>query len=292
MPLIEDLKDHALELVRRCAIELPDDVIQAIMLAKDREEEGSVAGTVLDNLLKNVKDARDLQAPLCQDTGTPIFYVWYSRDHSMRDIRDTLEWAVQEASARAYLRPNAVHSITGKNSGNNMGAGFPAFHFEEVDEPGIRITLMLKGGGSENCGVQYTVPDKTLGAGRDLAGVRKCVLDAAFKAQGYGCAPGILGVCIGGDRNTSFEQSKKTFFRKFGERNEDPELASMESSLVDEINSMGIGPMGFGGKTTVLDVRLTHAHRLPASFFVSVSYMCWAFRRHTMTFSKGGVSYD
>jgi len=187
-----------------------------------------------------------------------------------------------------------VDAIYDKNSGNNLGGeDFPTIHFEEVDgsEP-LTVELMLKGGGCENVGRQYSLPDNSVGAGRDLAGVRKVVLDAVQKAQGQGCAPGILGVSIGGDRGSSYIKSKEVLFSKMGTRNEDPEIAKLEERLTSEANELGIGPMGFGGKTTVLDTKITGMHRLPASYFVTVSYMCWAYRRRKLTVKGEEVEYD
>jgi fumarate hydratase class I len=186
-----------------------------------------------------------------------------------------------------------VDSLSGKNSGNNLGGKhFPSIHFEEVEGDTLTIELMLKGGGCENVGAQYSLPNEALNAGRDLAGVRKVVLDAVYQAQGQGCAPGILGIAIGGDRGSSYYASKETLYRKMGEANPDPQLDAMEKSLVVEANQLGIGPMGFGGKTTLLDAKITHLNRLPASFFVSVSYMCWAYRRRKMTITDTNVKYE
>ncbi|MDI6814385.1 MAG: fumarate hydratase, partial [Desulfitobacteriaceae bacterium] len=149
----------------------------------------------------------------------------------------------------------------------------------------------LKGGGCENVGAQYSLPYNALKAGRDLEGVRKVVLDAVHQAQGQGCAPGILGVAIGGDRGSSYYASKEVLFRHLDDENENPELAQLEKRLTEEANQLGIGPMGFGGKTTVLGTKITALNRLPASFFVTVSYMCWAYRRRRMVWQDGKVSY-
>jgi fumarate hydratase class I len=192
------------------------------------------------------------------------------------------------------MRPNAVDAIYDRNTGNNLGGDdFPYIHFEEVDtDQPLIIELMLKGGGCENVGAQYSLPDNKLGAGRDLAGVRKVVLDAVQKAQGKGCAPGILGVSVGGDRGSSYIKSKEVLFSRMGTRSEDPKLAELEERLTREANEMGIGPMGFGGQTTVLDTKIIGLHRLPASYFVSVSYMCWAYRRRKMVVKGEEVEYD
>lgn len=201
--------------------------------------------------------------------------------------------ALAEATKKNYMRPNAVDSVYDKNSGNNLGGEeFPTVHFEEVEGDTLTVELMLKGGGCENVGIQYSLPDNRLGAGRDLAGVRKVVLDAVNRAQGQGCAPGILGVAVGGDRGTSYMKSKEVLFDPIGTRNQDPKLAELEERLTREANQLGIGPMGFGGKTTVIDTKITGLHRLPASFFVTVSYMCWAYRRRKMVFDGKETKYS
>ena len=154
------------------------------------------------------------------------------------------------------------------------------------------VRLVLKGGGCENVGAQYSLPNAQLKAGRDLEGVRRVALDAVVKAQGQGCAPGVLGIAVGGDRGASYAWSKQQLFRPLGDRNPDPELAALEETIKAQANELGIGPMGFGGQTTVLDVQMDTMHRLPASFFVSVSYMCWANRRRSMTVRGDEVTYS
>lgn len=243
--------------------------------------------------MKNVELSRKNSTPICQDTGTPIFYVYYPAGWSTRQLRQQIEAAVVQATKKAYLRPNSVDSLSGKNSGNNLGGKhFPSIHFEEVEGVTLTIELMLKGGGCENVGAQYSLPNDALNAGRELAGVRKVVLDAVFQAQGQGCAPGILGVAIGGDRGSGYYASKETLYQKMDDTNLDPQLDALEKRLVEEGNQLGIGPMGFGGKTTLLGTKITHLNRLPASFFVSVSYMCWAYRRRKMTIINGEVKYE
>ncbi len=288
-----DLTDAFVELIRRTSTDLPQDVEQALTVARRQEAEGSAARGALDTILKNIQLSRKNSTPICQDTGTPIFEVKYPEGWSTRKLREQIRNAVAQATQRSYLRPNAVDAITEKNSGNNLGDdAFPTIHFEEVEGDGLIVDLMLKGGGCENVGAQYSLPNSQLGAGRDLAGVRKVVLDAAQKAQGQGCAPGILGVAIGGDRGSSYARSKQVLLRKMEKKNADPELGKLEDRLTDEANQLGIGPMGFGGKTTVLGIKMAGMHRLPASFFVSVSYMCWANRRRRMTVQGEQVSYE
>jgi fumarate hydratase class I len=290
---MQDLTAQILELVRLAATDLPPDVQKSLEEAVEREEPGSAARGALETILENVTLARQKSTPICQDTGTPIFYVYFPQGWSMRQLRSQIETAVAEATQRTYLRPNSVDSLTGKNSGNNLGGNyFPSIHFEEVEGDTLTIDLILKGGGCENVGAQYSLPNSALGAGRDLAGVRKVVLDAVHKAQGKGCAPGILGVAIGGDRGSSYYASKEVLFRQMDETNPNPQLAELETRLTREANQLGIGPMGFGGNTTVLGTKITSLNRLPASFFVSISYMCWAYRRRRMIFEDGEVRYQ
>lgn len=289
---MKDLTNQFLELVRLTATSLPPDVESAIGEAYKNEEEGSAAKGALGTILKNVEMAREKSTPICQDTGTPIFYVYYPEGWSTRKLREQIREAVAIATKKSYLRPNAVDSISGKNTGDNLGDDhYPTIHFEEVGGDTLTVDLMLKGGGCENVGAQYKLPDSRLNAGRDLDGVRKVVLDAVYQAQGKGCAPGILGVAIGGDRGTSYMASKEALLRKLDEKNEDEYIAEFEEKVFEQANELGIGPMGFGGKTTVLGVKAKSTHRLPASYFVSVSYMCWAYRRRKMTVFGDDVTY-
>jgi fumarate hydratase class I len=286
------LTDAIIELIRMASTELPPDVETALEKAQQNEATGSAAHGVFATIKDNVDIARKNSTPICQDTGTPIFYVQYPVDWSTRKLKEQIKNAVAEATHRSYLRPNAVHSVTGKNSGDNVGDDhFPTIHFEEVEGETLTIDLILKGGGCENVGAQYSLPDSRLKAGRDLEGVRKVVLDAVYQAQGQGCAPGVLGVTIGGDRGTSYLASKEALLRPVDDVNPDPQLDALEKRITEEANQLGIGPMGFGGKTTLFGTKIKVLHRLPACFFVSVSYMCWAYRRRSMTIQNDQVSY-
>jgi len=291
---MKDYTNEILELIRLTSTSLPPDVEERLKAAVEKEEPGSAARGALETIMKNIELARGQSTPICQDTGTPIFYVHYPEGWSTRKLKAQIREAMEEATKRSYMRPNAVDAVYDKNSGNNLGGDeFPSIHFEEVDaDQPLVIELMLKGGGCENVGAQYSLPNAQLGAGRDLKGVRKVVLDAVHKAQGKGCAPGILGVSIGGDRGTSYIKSKEVLYEKIGTRNPDEKLAALEEQLTDEANQMGIGPMGFGGQTTVIDTKITGLHRLPASYYVSVSYMCWAYRRRKMTIQGDEVTYN
>ena len=287
-----ELNGPLLELIRLTATDLSIDVEQVIKKASKLEEKDTPASNVFNTIFENIKMARAQSTPICQDTGSLVFYIDYPEGDSQKKYRKAVEWAAKEATGLQYLRPNAVDPITSKNSGNNIGINAPYIHFHEWDENKVRIRLMLKGGGSENVGAQYKLPYPQLKAGRDLAGVRKVIIDAVTNAQGLGCAPGIIGVGIGGGRDTSFALSKEQFFRKIGERNPVKALANLEVELLKDLNKLEIGTMGFGGKTTVLEVFIGSQDRHPATFFVSVSYTCWAFRRKTLTINNGEVNYD
>ena len=290
---MQDLTNHFLELIRLAATDLPPDVEDALRKSVEQEQNGSAARGALDTILKNVELARQNSTPICQDTGTPIFYVYYPEGWSTRKLRAQIESAVVQATEQTFLRPNSVDSLTGLNTGDNLGGNyFPTIHFEEIEDDTLTVDLMLKGGGCENVGAQYALPNNKLGAGRDLAGVRKVALDAVYQAQGKGCAPGILGIAIGGDRGSSYYASKEALFRQIHDENPNPELAELEDQLTEEANQMGIGPMGFGGETTVLSTKIKSLNRLPASYFVTITYMCWAYRRRRMIWGDGQVNYQ
>ncbi len=291
-----DLMAPALELIRRASSRLPQDVIDALVKGRDAEEEGSRAFNTLNDMVKNILLADGHVTPLCQDTGTVIFFVKHPYGLSQARAKAQIRAAVVEATKRVWLRPNCVESLTGKNTGNNLDPfheGHPVVHFEEWEKPEIEVAVMLKGGGCENVGAQYRLPDVTIGAGRDIGGVRKAIIDAVVKAQGQGCSPGILGVAIGGDRVTGYEKSKEVILRKLGTPNPDPKMDAFEKAITSDLNTLGIGPMGYGGNTTVLGVHVEEMFRHPASFFVSISYMCWSSRRRVMTIgAEGGITWD
>jgi len=263
-------------------------VIRALQKGLEKEASGTNARYALEVIQKNIELARDKSQPLCQDTGSILFYAKVPAGFDQVSFAEAAREAVAESTAKGYLRQNSVDSVTGSNTGNNLGPGSPAFHFEQWRNPEADVRLILKGGGCENMGVQYSLPDGRLQADRDLDGVRKCILDAILQAQGKGCGPGILGVAIGGDRATGYACSKEQLLRLLDDRNADPVLAQLEEEMVEKGNDLGIGPMGFGGKTTVLGVKIGVLNRLPASYFVSVSYMCWAFRRQGFVLRNGG----
>jgi fumarate hydratase, class I len=276
-----------LELIRRTSTQLPDDVVRAVTAARKQESEGSNADVALNVIGCNIGLARENSLPLCQDTGTILFYVHTPVGYDQIEFEEVATEAVRQATKVGYLRQNSVDSITGKNTGDNTGPGSPVFHFMQWREPHVEVKLMLKGGGCENMNAQYSLPHPDLG-GRDLKGVENAILDAVLQAQGQGCGPGILGVCIGGDRATGYSFAKEQLLRTMDDTNDDPLLASLEERIVAKANESGIGPMGFGGKTTLLACKIGKQNRLPASYFVSIAYMCWAYRRRGVNVDMAG----
>jgi fumarate hydratase class I len=273
------LQESLVELIRRTSAEIPDDVNAAIVRSLEEEKKGTIAESAMKIINRNIELAKQKSQPICQDTGSVLFYVDCPIGFDQITFEETAREAVKAATKKGFLRQNSVDSLTGKNDGTNLGPGAPAIHFHQHRSPEVEVRLVLKGGGCENVGAQYSLPQEKLHANRDLDGCRKAILDAVLQAQGKGCGPGILGVCIGGDRATGYEFSKKQFLRLLPDRNPVPELDALEQDILKTANELGIGPMGFGGKTTLLGVKICTANRVPASFFVSISYMCWAYRR-------------
>ncbi len=267
------------ELIHETSSSLPDDAEKALRAALRREAKGSSARLVLETILKNVALARAAGTPVCQDTGTLTFFVSENLRRTVTPER--IAAAVAAATERGWLRRNTNDAVTGKSIDSNVCPGAPVIHYTLDAESKVR--LIMKGGGSENMSMQFSLPDASLGAGRDLEGVRRAVLAAVQHAQGYGCAPGILGVCIGGDRAAGFEEAKHQLLRNLADTNPVPALAKLERRLLREANSLGIGPMGLGGKTTLLAVKIGARPRVPASFFVTVAYLCWAARRREIS---------
>ena len=246
------------------------------------EPEGTRAAQALNIIAQNIDLAVDQEGAICQDTGMPTFEVHVPVGANQIWMRQQIREAVAEATRRGKLRPNSVDSITGTNSGNNLGPGTPIIHFDQWERDEIEIKLILKGGGCENTNAQYALPMELphLGrADRSLEGVRKCILHAVWNAQGKGCAPGAVGVCVGGDRTSGYLHAKEQLFRTLDDINPDGRLAELEASIMSQVNTLEIGPMGFGGKVTLIGCKVGALNRLPASFFVSVAYNCWAFRR-------------
>src|SRR5579862_7556562 len=276
------LHESLVELITQTSTNLPPDVRQAMGIAIASETPGTQSSQALSIIASNIDMAAGDEGPICQDTGMPTFVVHTPVGVNQIVLKKAIRAAVAEATKRGKLRPNSVDSLTGKNTGDNLGEETPVIHFEQWEEDEIEVKLILKGGGCENKNIQYSVPcelDHLGRADRNLEGVRKCVLHAVWQAQGQGCAPGAVGVCIGSDRAHGYDLAKQQLFRTLDDVNPDPALAKLEAEIMDEANRLGVGAMGFGGNSSLIGCKIAAANRLPASFFVSVAYECWAFRR-------------
>src|SRR5436189_5036261 len=264
--------DSVLQLIVRTSTDLPPDVRAAMRLARENEPTETRSGQALKIIAQNIDLAVDTEGAICQDTGMPTFEVKTPVAANHIWMRQQIRAAVAEATRRGKLRPNSVDSITGKNSGDNLGPGTPIIHFDQWERADIEVKLILKGGGCENTNAQYALPadlDHLGRADRTLDGVRKCILHAVWKAQGKGCSPGAVGVCIGGDRTSGYLHAKEQLFRTLDDVNPDPRLAGIERAVMDAANQLAVGPMGFGGKTSLIGCKIGALNRLPASFFVS-----------------------
>ncbi|ABO65780.1 MULTISPECIES: fumarate hydratase [Geobacillus] len=270
------------DLIVETSTKLPKDVRRAIAQAKVRENLGTRAAMALDTIVENIQMADENVSPICQDTGLPTFKIKVPVGVNQIEMKKAIRAAVVEATKNGKLRPNSVDSLTGKNSGDNLGEGVPVIKFEQWENDYIDVRLILKGGGCENKNIQYSLPCELEGlgrAGRDLDGIRKCILHAVYQAQGQGCSAGFIGVGIGGDRSSGYELAKEQLFRPVDDVNPIEELRQLEEYIMENANKLGIGTMGFGGESTLLGCKIGVMHRIPASFFVSVAYNCWAFRR-------------
>jgi fumarate hydratase class I len=285
------LRNAIVELYRKVATSLPSDVEAALHSAYKKEKKGSNAGAALFSILENIKIARETGRPMCQDTGVPTFFIKAPAGFSHIILEKTVVEATRAATKKIPLRANAVDILTDKNSGDNTGIGFPVIYIEQVRGGSLIIDLMLKGSGSENIGQLYRLPLEELKAERDLEGVRKCVLDTLYKAQGKGCPPYIIGVGIGAAKDQVTRLSKEQLLRQIEDMNEYADLSKLEKRLLADINQLGIGPIGLGGKTTALGVKIGINHRHPASYFVDISVSCWADRKARLIWNIGNSKF-
>lgn len=280
--LMKSFLQSVYDLIVETSTNLPGDVRKAIREAQAREDAATRAGLSLGTIARNIAMAETKVSPICQDTGMPTFIVHTPVGANQIVMKRDIEEAVSRATREGKLRTNSVDSLTGANSGDNLGPGTPVIHFEQWERDDIEVRLILKGGGCENKNIQYSLPAELEGlgkAGRDLDGIRKCILHAVYQAQGQGCSAGFIGVGIGGDRTTGYELAKQQLFRRVDDTNPIDELRQLEEYIMDKANRLGIGTMGFGGEVTLLGCKIGVMNRLPASFFVSVAYNCWAYRR-------------
>ena len=279
---IEQIEKSMYDLICETSTNLPKDVRRKILAAKQQEDAGTRAAMSLDTIAQNINMADEKMSPICQDTGMPTFKIKTPVGVNQIEINAAIKRAIVQATKDTKLRPNSVDSLTGDNSGDNLGEGVPVVKFEQWEKDHIEVKLILKGGGCENKNIQYSLPTELEGlgrAGRDLDGIRKCILHSVYQAQGQGCSAGFIGVGIGGDRASGYELAKEQLFREVDDVNPNAKLAELESYILESANKLGIGTMGFGGEATLLGCKVGVMHRIPASFYVSVAYNCWAYRR-------------
>ncbi|MCM3719997.1 fumarate hydratase [Fictibacillus phosphorivorans] len=279
---MEKFQESMYKLIVETSTKLPKDVRRAILAAKLKENAGTRAAMSLDTITDNILKADENVSPICQDTGLPTFKIKVPVGVNQIEMKKAIRAAIAEATKDTKLRPNSVDSITGDNSGDNLGDGTPVIKFEQWEEDYIDARLILKGGGCENKNIQYSLPAELEGlgrAGRDLDGIRKCIMHSVYQAQGQGCSAGFIGVGIGGDRTSGYELAKEMLFRSVDDVNPNENLRKLEEYVMENANKLGIGTMGFGGETTLLGCKIGVINRIPASFFVSVAYNCWAYRR-------------
>jgi len=278
------VENVAFNILKQAVIYLPDDVKQALKKAY-AEETSETGKTQLKAILDNIELAEKYQAPVCQDTGTIIFYVKAgSKAKDLDKIEEALVNAVRKATKEIPLRPNAVDPFTQKNSGDNTGRFIPHVNWEIVPGDSVELTVMTKGGGSENvCITGMLVP------GEGIKGLKKFVIDAVIKAGAQPCPPTILGIAMGGGADISMKLAKKALLKPLNEPNPNPEIAKLEKEIFEAADMTGIGPMGLGGKTTVLGVHIDYAFRHPASFPAAVAFNCWAARRASARISADGT---
>ena len=278
-----NVEDAVVKLLQLAVTELPRDVKQALQGAY-REEQSEAGKTQLKAILDNIELAEKTRTPMCQDTGIIIFYVKVGGQAKGLDkIENALRKATIRATEEVPLRPNAVDPFTQKNTGDNTGRFIPFINWEIVPGDAFEITVMPKGGGSENvCALGMLSP------GIGVNGLKKFVVDAVINAGAKPCPPNILGVAVGGGADIAMKLAKGALLRPLDQPNPDPNLAKLEKELYEAANSTGIGPMGLGGKFTVLGVKFDYAHRHPASYPVAVAVQCWAARRASARFYPDG----
>lgn len=279
---IDYIEQGIVELIRKAETELPDDVIKALEKANKIEE--GVAKTQIEAILKNIELAKKSKRPMCQDTGIQTFFVTVGIDFpEINKLKDIIINGVKKGTKEIPLRPNTVDPFLGINHKDNIGDNIPFITWDFKKGSDVHIIALPKGGGSENMSKLGM-----LKPGVGIEGVKDFIVEEMIKAAGNPCPPTVVGVGIGGGADLSLKLGKKALLRPVGERHKDKKIAAIEEELIKRINNSGIGPMGLGGKTTVLDVHIEKAHRHPASLPVGIAVQCWADRRAHIVIHKDG----
>jgi fumarate hydratase subunit alpha len=278
----KNIEEILIEGICQAVTNLPNDVVKA--LKKAAELEKGIAKIQMQTILKNIKIASKEGIPLCQDTGILSFYIQAGTKFKyINDLEKIFNKALKRATKEIPLRPNAVNPFTGENSGDNTGMNIPYINWNIVKGNECRIHILPKGGGSENMSALWM-----LNPGEGFEKTKKLIVEHIINTGGKPCPPTIAGIGIGGGADICMQLAKKALLRKIGEKHKEKKVAKMEKELTDLINKTGVGPMGMGGKTTVLDVHIEYAHRHPASFPVGLVLQCWANRKKTIIFTKNG----
>lgn len=279
----DDLEKSLVEGIRNAVTSVTEETESSLREAKEREEKEG-AKVQLDAILENIDVGKDEKRPICQDTGTQTFFIEVGTDFKWMDmLKDAVNESVKKATEEVPLRPNAIDPISDDNSGDNTGRFIPSIHWDIVEGEEALIHIIPKGGGSENMSkLEMMTP------GKGLKGVKEIVLDQIAEMAGKPCPPTTVGVGLGGGADLAMELAKKALLRPVGERHPEHKIAELEEELLDKANKLGVGPMGVGGKTTVLDVKIEYAHRHPASYPVAVLPQCWANRQSKVKISSDG----
>jgi len=278
----KNIEEILIEAIEKAETELPVDVTKALKKAYNIEK--GLAKIQLEAILKNIKIASREAVPMCQDTGIMSFYIQAGNEFKyLTDLKKMLGKAVKRATKEIPLRPNTIDPFTGKNENNNTGRYIPHITWNITKGNECTIDILPKGGGSENMSALWM-----LNPGEGLGKAKKLIVEHIKNAGGKPCPPTIAGIGIGGGADICMELAKKAVLRKIGERHKEKKVAKIEKELLELINKTGVGPMGLGGKTTVLDVHIEYAHRHPASFPMGLILQCWASRKKTIKFTKKG----
>ncbi|WP_278834914.1 fumarate hydratase [Methanobrevibacter smithii] len=268
------IKDAVYELYKKAAIVLGNDVKKALEDAL-KVEDNELARLNIEAILKNIKLAEEKQIPMCQDTGLPVIFVKLG-NVEVENLRAGIEEGIEKATKEIPIRPNIVDPLTRENTNINVGDYIPPIDIELIDENYLEITILPKGFGSENNNaMKMALPAE------GIQGIKDFVVESVLKAKGKPCPPTVIGIGIGGTSDLCLKLGKKALLGEVGKRNPDPEIAKLELEILEEINKSGIGPMGLGGKTTTLDVKILKAHTHTAGLPVGVCVQCWADRHAT-----------
>lgn len=258
-----EVSNATVRTLRKAETSLPNWVLELIEDAMETET-NPTAKSQLQFMLENVRIAGETKLPLCQDTGLPIFHLEVGRDLRLDfDLQDAIAEGVRIATEEIPLRPNVVDPLTRKNTGDNTGIGMPDIILESVDGNGLRITAFPKGAGSENMSL--------VGMLNPADDPFEFILKAVAERAANACPPLFLGLGIGGTFDLAARLAKRALFNM-------PGSSDLELELLKRINALGIGPMGLGGDTTALGIKIQTASCHTASLPVAINFQCWANR--------------